>query len=109
MVRQVDFNRYEEVFIDAADFWTRDSQLAQAMEECGELIAAINHWRRNRISSLRLASEIADVEIMCATLRHMIGDVIVDDALQKKLDRLQWRMSDGVDKWSGEHVDEEED
>lgn len=43
-------------------------QLDMLQEECGELVAAVNQYRRGRISTDELVSEMADVRVM---LRQM--------------------------------------
>jgi NTP pyrophosphatase (non-canonical NTP hydrolase) len=69
------------------------AQVLQTMEECGELIAALNQFVfRKRISAEKLASEIADVEIMCDAMRSMVGDDLVDKQVLKKLNRLKKRL-----------------
>lgn len=72
--------------------WGNATQLLMAMEECGELVAAINQFLRGRKDKQQLAEEIADVEIMCAQLRYMIGDKFVDKEKHKKLRRLGERL-----------------
>jgi NTP pyrophosphatase (non-canonical NTP hydrolase) len=82
-------NLYE----DAINKWGVLGQIGQAMEECGELIAAINkYFIRDCISAEDLASEIADVEIMCKQLRYIIGNEIVDKATEEKIGRLKSRV-----------------
>lgn len=69
------------------------SQVTQTMEECAELIAALNQFVfRNRISKNKLASEVADVEIMCDAIRNLIGDDIVNQCVSEKLTRLSERI-----------------
>ena len=66
-------------------------QFMVAQEECGELITAISHFIRGRRDKYGLAEEIADVEIMCMQLRHMVGNETVDIVKNKKLIRLAER------------------
>ena len=61
-------------------------------EECGELVAAVNHYRRRKISADDLASEIADVIIMSEQARIMCGESLVDAAVGRKLRRLAERI-----------------
>ena len=61
-----------------------------AMGECGELIAAINRFfTQNRGDLNELVEEIADVEIMMAQLREIVGHNPVDEAKALKLIRLE--------------------
>lgn len=71
--------------------WGAQSQLRQLTEECGELIAAVNQYERGRLTVDELASEVADVLIMAAQARDILGQA-VDAQLAFKLDRLQGRI-----------------
>lgn len=64
-------------------------QFDQACEECAELILAISHFQRNKTDLKGIATEIADVEIMCAQLRVIIGEEIVNAEKAIKLSRLR--------------------
>jgi NTP pyrophosphatase (non-canonical NTP hydrolase) len=62
-----------------------ESQQRQCQEECGELIAAINHHRRGKISVDMLAKEVADVMIMAEQMRLVVKDMGCDfDAVFQK-------------------------
>lgn len=74
--------------------WSKSEQWNMVQEECGELIAAINQHRRGRLSQEDLASEVADVLIMAAQARHMVGPEIVDRMIAEKLTRLEALVSD---------------
>ena len=79
-------NLYERALIAIG----REAQLAQAQEECAELIVAVNHYRRGRDGALdALASEVADVQIMAAQLEVMLGSEIVRHHRDGKLKRLK--------------------
>ena len=80
-------------------------QVTTAMEELAELISELNRYffresRREGISILdkkyALASEIADVEIVCKTLRILIGDGIVEGKVHEKMVRLNERTNSEV-------------
>jgi len=65
-------------------------QLDMAQEECGELIAAINHFRRKGTEALYdVRSEIADVKIMVRQLELHFGVTDVDKIVQNKLRRVK--------------------
>jgi hypothetical protein len=78
----------EDLFRRALALWGTDSQLGMVQEECAELIAAVSQYKRGRISEERLAEEVADVTIMVAQLRLLLGGGVVDRAVEKKLLRL---------------------
>jgi predicted HTH domain antitoxin len=78
----------DKVYEDAVKHFGICEQYDQAIEELAELIVAIRHYKRGRISLHDIASEVADVEIMCSQLRCIIGDEIVQDEKDMKLKRL---------------------
>jgi NTP pyrophosphatase (non-canonical NTP hydrolase) len=83
------------VFARAIDKWGHTAQVTQAMEECGELTAALNHYFfRDKITKEDLAGEVADVELMCRGIREIIGDSIVDKMTKEKVDRLERRLAE---------------
>lgn len=71
-------------------------QLNQVQEECAELIAAINKLRRNKKGSFSLVEEeVADVCIMIAQCKRIIGANYIDEIIAKKLKRCEERLNDG--------------
>lgn len=87
---KADLARYlDEVCERAVEKFGRESQLSMLQEECGELIAAINHYRRGRISDHVLRFELVDVAVTLRQAFLIIGD---DEEFQKllrhKLERL---------------------
>ena len=75
---------------DAVALWGIEAQMDMLVEECAELIVAVNHFKRNRITQDQLISELADVEIMLDQMRIIFnenGDI--DSAKEGKLERLQ--------------------
>ena len=81
------------IYARAIARWGTDAQTDMAIEECAELIMAIQHFRRGRINAGAVASEIADVEIMMSQLRRIFGTEYVDAAKADKLARLEGRMA----------------
>lgn len=79
---------HKKLFDDALELWGEDAQIGMLMEECAELIQAANRLQRARITVEDFASEVADVEIMCAQMRRIVGDQAVDSAKLQKLARL---------------------
>lgn len=82
-----------EILTTAIRTFGEKEQECQAIEECAELIQAINHKHRGREHNI--AEEIADVEIMLEQLK-IINDCA--DAVQEfrkaKIDRLYQRVFD---------------
>lgn len=82
-------------------------QLAQVMEECAELSVVCNHIRRgrsdpdkNKADAAKLASEIADVQIMIEqlTLKYSDLEEEISIAKKEKLSRLSERISRKIEK-----------
>lgn len=82
----------DEIYRCAIARWGASSQLRMLQEECGELIAAVNHADRGRIGRTELADEIADVTIMVRQARLIVGSVAVDKKIEQKLKRLAGRL-----------------
>ena len=88
----------EEIYQTALSKWGMDSQLDMMVEECAELINAIQKFRRNRIGSSDVVGEIADVEIMAGQMRVIFGTDIVDMEKALKLKRLIERINQTEEK-----------
>jgi len=71
----------------ALDQWGINAQIGQTVEECAELIVALQKYV-NRTPQPRMVEnildEIADVEMMLAQMRLVLG--INDDALRKRIE-----------------------
>jgi hypothetical protein len=65
------------------------SQFDKAEEELTELLLAIKQFRNGKCEARDVATEIADVEIMYAQLRILIGEDIVEREKVFKLKRLE--------------------
>ena len=62
------------IYQEAIARWGAESQLRMAQEECGELIAAINRFDRERCWPEAVAEEIADVMITCEQAALLVGE-----------------------------------
>lgn len=83
------------IFGQTIKLWGVAAQLRKANEELGELIVAMSHYFwEGRITKDDIAEEIADVEIVCAQLRYLVGNERVNDWKIKKLKRLRKRVDD---------------
>ena len=78
----------------ALNHYGANNQLDQAIEECGELVVAIRHYKRGRIGLAELADEVADVKIMMEQMSEFIGHHIVAAAVEKKISRLERNLND---------------
>lgn len=72
------------------------AQIEKVIEECGELVVAIQHHRLGRITDEDLALEMADVEITLRSARLVIGPDLYDAAVASKLRRLEQRLDDAA-------------
>ena len=88
----------KELLNKAIDTYGIEEQLLQTVEECAELIQAINKWRRSKdLESTKdavehLAEETADVIIMMEQLKIIIGEHKVKWFIDFKLQRLAERL-----------------
>jgi len=85
---RVHFTENEVKLMQAAlDRWGLNAQVGQTVEECAELIVALQKYV-NRPPQTGAADnildEIADVEMMLAQMRLVLG--IDDDALRKRIE-----------------------
>ena len=75
------------------------NQLEQTVEECAELIQAIQKWKRYKSLPIKLAlnvnEEVADVLIMANQLRHLMGEDFIDSIVNAKLERQIERIEKG--------------
>lgn len=83
-----------KLYLDAIVNGGAELQFHMAMEECLELALTILRLYRKRATLRDIASEVADVEILCGQLRLMIGDDVVDRIKQSKLERLRIRINE---------------
>ena len=95
----------KELYKKAYQLWGVSSQLDFMIEECSELVVAIQHWKRDRVNDGKVAEEIADVEIMCEQLRVLFrDDDTVDFWKEIKLTRLEEciKQTEAANKKKGE-------
>lgn len=64
-----------------------------AIEEMGELIVALNHYRRNRVEAKEVQEEIADVMLAMKSLQQIFGKGDVIDLYRAKCERFEQRVN----------------
>lgn len=69
-----------------------DAQIMQTFEEMGELMSAINKYKRNRVGIKEIIEELADVSIMIDQLAVFYGYDNYKSIRISKLLRLQDRL-----------------
>ena len=83
----------------ALDQWGINAQVGQTVEECAELIVALQKYV-NRTPQPEMVEnildEIADVEMMLAQMRLVLG--IDDDALRKRIEYKFERLNRYLDE-----------
>lgn len=73
--------------------WGSEQQADMLVEECGELIVALKHFKRGRITIDKVAEEMADVKIMIGqfqTIDGIASAICVHE--EQKLKRLEERL-----------------
>ena len=82
----------EQILEKAISKYGIDAQTNLAIEEIGELIVAINHYRRGRVGMEAVQEEIADVMIAMRQLAMIYGKEGVSNFIKKKAERLEKRL-----------------
>jgi NTP pyrophosphatase (non-canonical NTP hydrolase) len=69
--------------------WGENFQLEMVIEECSELILAIQHAKRGRHENNdALIEECADVLIVCEQMSIILGEDKVHNVVREKMERL---------------------
>lgn len=82
-----------KILTDTIYTYGEDSQIWMAIEEMSELSNALAKYRRNRVTNEDVCEEIADVAIMIIQLSKIFGPDDVSDFFERKLDRLDKRLT----------------
>lgn len=62
----------EKLFQEAILKWGTEGQIEMIIEEMAELTVAIQHWKRGRVDTEKIADELSDVGIMVDQLSLML-------------------------------------
>jgi NTP pyrophosphatase (non-canonical NTP hydrolase) len=76
-----------EIYQTALDKWGEDSQLEMLVEECAELIQAIQHLKRGRGGFAGVLHEAADVQVVLNQIR-LLEPIHFDRIHQEKISNL---------------------
>lgn len=76
------------VYRAALEKWGVEAQYDQTIEECAELIAALKHFKRDKVDEEQIVSELADVTLMIGQLTWMFGEERVKAVVARKLEKL---------------------
>ena len=90
----VDKEKLRAICKDAVYAFGHDAQLMQFYEEMGELMTAISHMKRGRVTKASVEEEIGDVFLCIEQLKWMfdLSDDNIDVWMKHKLERLQQRI-----------------
>lgn len=91
----------EKIYQATIARWGVDAQYDQAIEECAELIAALKHFKRGKISKQAVIDELADATMMLGQLRWMFGNDQVEAAISNKLAKLNQLLAEADEKEKG--------
>lgn len=81
--------RYREIYAKTIAKWGEKAQYDQAIEECAELIATLQHFARGKVEPDRVVDELADVFLMVGQLAYMFGEERLAAAVEEKISKLQ--------------------
>jgi NTP pyrophosphatase (non-canonical NTP hydrolase) len=95
--------KHETTYRASLEKWGEQAQYDQAVEECAELIAALKHYRRDKIDRQAVIAELADVTLMVGQLTWMFGPDRVERAVRQKLAKLDRLLAD-ADGSEDEHA-----
>jgi NTP pyrophosphatase (non-canonical NTP hydrolase) len=85
---------HKALYQAALDRWGQEAQFDQAVEECAEMIAAIKHFRRGKVTQQAVVDELADVLLMVGQMIYMLGEDAVNAAVEAKIRKLSALMED---------------
>lgn len=77
---------------DTIRAWGEAIQVDKTIEECAELIVALQHSKSRTLDVRSLATEVADVLVMVVCCARIVGEDVVSDEMHKKLQRLKGRL-----------------
>ena len=85
--------KLKTILIKAREVYGDNFLIDLAIEEMGELIVALNHYRRNRAEKDEVQEEIADVMLAVQELQQIFGLVYIVDYYRAKCERFEQRVN----------------
>lgn len=82
----------KQIYANAIMAFGAVGQIDMLHEEVGELLSALNKYKRGRATVEEVVTEIADVQIMCEQMAFIFGPEAVAAEKERKLVRLQQRI-----------------
>ncbi len=83
----------KSIYQRAIDMYGPELQMLKAKEECAEFLVATLQYEQGRVPIGAVINELADVIITSRGARLILGPELVDLAIDRKLARLEGRMS----------------
>lgn len=77
------------LFREARELFGLDDRIDKAVEECGELIVALQHMKQGRGDKARVVDELADVQVTVCQLAQAFGEGDVAAVRRNKIARLE--------------------
>jgi len=84
--------KHEKILSDAIKLYGEEAQIDMMIEEAGELITALMHYKRGRVTKDKVCEEIADVKIMAGQMEIIFGKFNTRVQEEFKINRLEERM-----------------
>lgn len=114
-MKEIHINGRRKKILDIACHYGSAEQSRQCIEECAELIQALNKWHRcqnagnaarSNAAVVHIAEEIADVEIMLEQLTFLFGcqeavDRNIDYKLNRQIIRIGREIVKGMEEGNG--------
>ena len=86
--------RHRALYAKTIDKWGEQAQYQQAVEECAELIATLQHYGRGKVDRAVVIDELADVYLMVGQLVFMFGEDDFTAAVASKISKLHTLLDD---------------
>ena len=83
----------EAILRRAIEVYGCHAQINMALEKMGELIVALQHWLRGRVSYVEVCEEVADVQVIMESLAMIFDKDIVRKYYESKIKRLEQRLN----------------
>jgi len=83
----------ESIYERAIETWGGEAQMDMIIEECSELIVALQRLKRGRGRVELVQDEVADVLIMAEQAKVLFGADDIERIVARKLARLETRVA----------------
>ena len=91
----VEPNKLARLSQKAIDTWGIENQVDIAIGELAELIDALSKHKQGRNKIRDVAEEVAGVMVVTEQLKRMIDNCLLDDELEKQMNKLEKYIKEG--------------